>query len=75
MEVESANTQLESYAKAYEDQVQRYKDSESTNETLRKRITEQIAKLADAEKSKQELEARQSALLEEGMAQLRSEFE
>jgi cell shape-determining protein MreC len=34
--------------------VQRYKDSESTNETLRKRITEQIAKLADAEKSKQE---------------------
>jgi len=75
MELESANTQLESYAKAYEDQVQRYKDSEITNETLRKRITEQIAKLADAEKSKQELEARQSALLEEGMAQLRSEFE
>ena len=37
-------------------QVQRYKDSEITNETLRKRITEQIAKLADAEKSKQELE-------------------
>ena len=47
MELESANVQLESYAKAYEDQVQRYKESESANETLRKRITEQIAKLAD----------------------------
>ena len=75
MELESANVQLESYAKAYEDQAQRYKESESANETLRKRITEQIAKLADVEKSKQELEAQQGALFEEKKAQLRSEFE
>ena len=75
MELESANTQLESYAKAYEDQVQRFKESENANEILRKRITEQIAKLADAEKSKQELEAGQSAVRNDMKAQLQSEFE
>ena len=55
MELNRRTRQLESYAKAYEDQVQRYKESESANETLRKRIIEQIAKLADVEKGKQEL--------------------
>ena len=79
IELESANAQLESYARAYDEQLQRCKDIESANEMLRKHILEQTAALADAENrtnvSKREEEARQSKIFEEKMKQLRQEFE